>query len=240
MAPDQGELPRHATCPACGAALRPDSPWCTLCYADLRPPVQAPEQPAAPVSDPLTQPLIDFLPGALPPVVPVVPQPRAVVGPDPLTGPLPTAVPEPTWPCLSCGAANPLLSDRCGACGAAFLAEVATSGRTSLVLPVVGDIGRLSRTQRTLGALAVVLLLLVLVAILSSLFSGSGAGKQDQRTPSVGPVSQLVPTGQPTAGVPVAPGPVVTVPTPVDTSIGPTTDPAPPAPVEGGTGTTTS
>jgi ribosomal protein L40E len=39
------------TCPACGAALRPGAPWCTLCYADLRPapgpgPSAAPPDPA--------------------------------------------------------------------------------------------------------------------------------------------------------------------------------------------------
>jgi hypothetical protein len=42
------------TCPACGAALRPGAPWCTLCYADLRPaPADAAPEPSyAPPSPP--------------------------------------------------------------------------------------------------------------------------------------------------------------------------------------------
>ncbi|MGI8537277.1 MAG: hypothetical protein ACR2K2_12480 [Mycobacteriales bacterium] len=37
-------------CPSCAAAVRPEAPWCTLCYTDLR------EEPASPALDPLTAP----------------------------------------------------------------------------------------------------------------------------------------------------------------------------------------
>ena len=35
----------HAGCPRCGASVRAGSQWCTLCYADLRPPPD-PQHPA--------------------------------------------------------------------------------------------------------------------------------------------------------------------------------------------------
>ena len=36
--------PAGTRCPSCAATLRAGAPWCTLCYADLRPP--PPEPPA--------------------------------------------------------------------------------------------------------------------------------------------------------------------------------------------------
>ena len=73
-------------CPQCGALLRGDAAWCTLCHADLRPPPPAPEPaPAEPVVvlDPLTAPLEDVLAQAAyaPPPVAAAP------GPDPVTAP---------------------------------------------------------------------------------------------------------------------------------------------------------
>ncbi len=44
MGVDLGAGPRGTACPGCGAALRPDAPWCTLCFADLCP---TPEPAAA-------------------------------------------------------------------------------------------------------------------------------------------------------------------------------------------------
>jgi hypothetical protein len=46
------------SCPHCGAVVRPDAPWCTLCLASLRP-VVVPE--AAPSPDALTAPLEQVL-----------------------------------------------------------------------------------------------------------------------------------------------------------------------------------
>lgn len=40
MAPDPPADPPR--CPACAAAVRPDAPWCTLCWLDLRAPAPAP------------------------------------------------------------------------------------------------------------------------------------------------------------------------------------------------------
>lgn len=31
-------------CPTCAAHVRADADWCTLCYTDLRPPVEAPQE----------------------------------------------------------------------------------------------------------------------------------------------------------------------------------------------------
>jgi hypothetical protein len=47
---------REPRCPQCSALVRPDAAWCTLCYADLRPPppapAPAPAEPLAPVTAP--------------------------------------------------------------------------------------------------------------------------------------------------------------------------------------------
>ncbi|MGB8652723.1 MAG: hypothetical protein WCD35_18900 [Mycobacteriales bacterium] len=172
MGPDLTESLRTAACPACGASLRPDAPWCTLCYADLRPkpapephpPVPGTPPPTAaygvPAGDPLTQPLLDFLP----PVTPSVTTPLAapVLTPDAPAG-------AATWPCTRCATANPLSAPVCGACGAPFLAALKDQAKPLLVLPLVGDLGRLSRGQRfgvALGAVAVLLVPLALVTLL--------------------------------------------------------------------------
>lgn len=36
-----------ARCPSCAAAVRPDAPWCTQCWLDLRAPAPRPDPPAA-------------------------------------------------------------------------------------------------------------------------------------------------------------------------------------------------
>lgn len=151
-----------ARCPSCSATLRAGAPWCTLCYADLRPKVEV-------------RPVVVEPP---PVAVPV----RAAYGlpaPDPLTGPLtdpggaPTAGvrPEATWPCATCGAANGLTAPACGACGAGFLASLRADQGPLLELPVVGDLGAMSRAQRlglAFGAVLVLLALIVVLGLLSS------------------------------------------------------------------------
>ena len=55
MGPDLVTL---TACPACGAALRPGAPWCTLCYADLR---TAPEPDHAPTIGAYAEPALALL-----------------------------------------------------------------------------------------------------------------------------------------------------------------------------------
>lgn len=208
MAPDVTETPRHAACPACGAALRPGSPWCTLCYTDLRPPAENPraEAPAgaasaSPAGDPLTQPLLDF----------IAPPPRAPEQP----GVRPAApVQAGHWPCASCGASNPLDASSCASCGAPFLSAVGLSTRPSVVLPLVGDISRFSRTQRLLGGLGIALLVMLPVALITLVLSKHPA-------PDPHPIVQV--TEFPQQG-PISPAPVV------PTEPGPSASPSPTAP----------
>jgi hypothetical protein len=91
---------------------------------------------------------------------PVIPAPRRAEPPVAALG---------TWPCSSCSSANALDQDHCGACGTAFLADVARSEPPLLVLPVVGDVGRLSRTHRVLVGLAVSSAAVVLTGVLGLL-----------------------------------------------------------------------
>lgn len=160
MGTDLTATPRTTACPSCGASLRPDAPWCTLCYADLRPkPAPAPPVTAAPATaaysapagDPLTQPLLDFLG----PSVPAQPTPGA----------------QPTWPCSRCEARNPFASSQCSVCGGDFLAAVKDADAPRLVLPLVGDLGAMSRGRRAGLALGLVALLLVPLALLTLLLT---------------------------------------------------------------------
>ena len=152
-----------SACPACGAALRPDAPWCTLCYADLRPKPPEPEPdpepppepealvPAQPAPDPLSAPLD--------------------AGPNPLNAPVATTpMAGPTWPCTVCGTANPLDRDACVSCGSGFLAG-ARNEAPLLDLPVVGDLTRFSRAQR-FGLAGGVVLAFVLLTLLVGLLLG--------------------------------------------------------------------
>jgi len=168
-------------CPACAAAVRPDAPWCTLCYQDLRPaePEVAVVVPTAPA-----------VPGEL--AEPVVPAWLSMPtgGPyrggvlDPLTAPaealgLPAArasaravVGDPAcWPCGSCGSWNAFDLSACSGCGTSFLAGVRDGEGPLLELPVVGDLTALSRGQRLGLAAAVVLAVIVMTVVLSLIFS---------------------------------------------------------------------
>jgi ribosomal protein L40E len=142
-------------CPACGAALRPDAPWCTLCYADLRPKPPEPEPQPEPQPEPVVQ----------------------APAPDPLTDPLPDllapalstpTIEGPTWPCTTCGGVNPMDRDTCASCGAGFLAA-AKDESPLLELPVVGDITRLGRGQRFALAGGVVLAFVLLTLLIGVL-----------------------------------------------------------------------
>ena len=175
--------------------MRPDAPFCGQCYADFRPaPAPAPAQvvtaPAtaaygAPAADPLTQPLLDFLPPAAPvepAAAPAVPAPAA-------------AASEPTWPCTRCASPNPFAAVACGVCGTPFLAQVSADSKVNLVLPLVGDLGAMSRGRRVGLGLGAVALVCVPVALLTLVLTS--------RPPETGTVvdvpetsvSQETPTG---------------------------------------------
>ena len=149
--------PEVTRCPECAATLRPDAPWCTLCYADLRP-APAPAPPPPPVA-------------RLAPI----PAAYAALDLDPLTAPLEAltgrSAPVASWPCATCGAANDLTYSACAGCGAGFLAGLREAEGPLLELPVVGDLGALSRAQRLGLAAGVVLAVITLVALLGVLFS---------------------------------------------------------------------
>jgi Double zinc ribbon len=162
VGPDVTDSPRVVSCPSCGAALRPDATWCSLCFHDLRAPA-APPEPEEQVVDPLTSPLLDV-------ALPRQPRPAPAPAPEPV-------VPEPVvsepvgavWPCSRCGTVNELGSPLCTACGAGFLAGA--SDKPELVLPGVGNLHAMSRGQRAglaFGLLLVVLLPLALITYLST------------------------------------------------------------------------
>lgn len=156
-APVAGEA---TVCAACTAAMRPGAPWCTLCLTPARVP-----EPVAPVA----------------PVVPLVPAMTPVRPPatsvDPLTAPLSQVLGGPSpapagWPCTTCSAVNTLDATSCAACGAGFLAAVASEGDAAYLLPIVGDVRNLSAGQRAalaLGAATCVVLIVALLGVLSTL-----------------------------------------------------------------------
>lgn len=153
------EPPGQDRCPKCSAAVRLGDPWCTLCYADLRPPAPEPPPPPPPPAvpppyDPLSDPL-------------AMPSP-VTSAPDPLAAP--RAVAGPTWPCATCGAVNPMAHDTCDGCGSPFLSGLREQQGPLLELPVVGDITQLGRGQRFALAGGVVLTVILLTLLLGLLF----------------------------------------------------------------------
>jgi hypothetical protein len=158
VGPEMTTAPRATACPACGASVRVDAPWCSLCHADLRP---APEPPPAlpdAALDPLTAPLLDL-------VLPRAVQPLPVA-----EEPVPVPASEAFWPCARCQSPNAITATSCTVCGFGFLGS---PERVSLVLPVVGDLTRLSRAQLVGLAVAVVAAVLVPLALITLLMTGA-------------------------------------------------------------------
>lgn len=160
-----------ARCPSCAATVRAGSPWCTLCYADLRP-KPAPEPPpvlqappAASYGTPALDPLLAPAPTAAGPTA-------GTSGAGTTAGASAgTSGAVPTWPCTTCGAANAITLPACASCGAGFLSRLRETEGPLLELPVVGDLGAMSRGQRLGLAAGVVLAVIALVAVLGLLFS---------------------------------------------------------------------
>ncbi len=173
MGPDLTSLPRTTACPACGAALRPEATWCSLCFYDFRAATAPPARPApgaAPdgqspsygtVADPLTAPLLDLLMPA-----PVVDAPAPAPEPAPAPSVAPAAT--PSWPCARCGALNGFEEMVCLGCGSGFLAHV--SERPRLELPYLGDLYALSRGQRVFLAATVASVVALLLPLVASVF----------------------------------------------------------------------
>jgi hypothetical protein len=154
-------------CPACGAATPETVPWCSLCYADLRPvpaaavpatrndaiidvPPAAPDTLGDAAQDPLTAPISTLL---SPPAELTAPAAAVETAPEPssdaadaLPGVVDTQLASATWPCSRCRAQVPLLLDACNECGAGFLNGAIPPPTMSL--PIVGDVQRLSKVQR--------------------------------------------------------------------------------------------
>lgn len=133
-------------CPACGAAVRPESLWCQLCHLDLRPP---PEPPVVVVE-------------------PSAPEPESVPaeGADALLGRHARAA---GWPCAACGGNNDLGSTSCTTCGSGFLATLQSDSQPALRLPVLGDLSKLGRPAMFGLALGVGLLGALLLAVVMAL-----------------------------------------------------------------------
>jgi hypothetical protein len=166
-----------ARCPACGASVLPGAPWCTLCYAELRPAQPAPVRAAAPAP-------VGAAPSVAAPSVaaPSVAAPSVAFAPDPyLDAPLPeldrllepdppvvrladVRLAEPRWPCPTCGASVDIELDQCPECATPFLGG--GEPRPSLTLPGVGDVSKLDKGGRfLLVVVGSVLVAAVIVAV---------------------------------------------------------------------------
>jgi hypothetical protein len=178
-------------CPKCSALVRAGSPWCTLCYADLRPqpvavqPVDIahatpqtarepePSYAAAGGSfDPLTAPL-SMLEAATgyPQAAPLT----ATGTPDAVeTGasdPRPAAPEQPAgWPCSRCATLVSFDDMSCTTCGTPFLAGGA--GDADLIARI--GRGGLSKTMKALiiggGSFAIIVVIVSLMYLASLVF----------------------------------------------------------------------
>lgn len=178
-------------CPACGAAVTPGAPWCTLCYQNLRPEPAA-DPASAPVAQPVAEPAIaaSSRSGAISPQSPshgLPPDPildapvmtaadaAAILAPSApaahaVAAPVAAAVQRATWPCHTCHAQVPIEDNACPHCGSSFLPSDATP---SLVLPGVGDIVRMEKGGRALlmvgGAVGLMLVFFLVMLVFGAI-----------------------------------------------------------------------
>jgi RNA polymerase subunit RPABC4/transcription elongation factor Spt4 len=151
-------------CPHCGALLRADSPWCSLCFTDLRP---------APEPEPVPEPVDSREPSY---AAAGVRSGGLAEGFDPLTAPLAVveagglvngADAQPAtdddakpagWPCTGCAEVVSFDDATCPKCGTAFLAGA--TGQPDL-LDRIGKQGIPASTQAAIiagGSLGIILL----------------------------------------------------------------------------------
>ena len=163
---------KDARCPRCGAHVRADAPWCTLCYADLRPapaPVAVVAAPAATAAeelaalayDPLTAPLALVEAGG-----------HGHVSSGSLTETAESAASEKVtgWPCTRCGAVVSFDESACSSCGTEFLAGAA--GEPDFVQRIAA--GGISTGKQVMiiagGTVGLVALLLIVLLIAGAIF----------------------------------------------------------------------
>jgi hypothetical protein len=94
-----GPVAAERRCPACGALAAADAEWCGQCFRSLAEPVTV---DPVPEPEPASEPAGAARDGT-----------QVPAGADGA----PTA---PTWPCPTCGNANPLALDACEICGTTF------------------------------------------------------------------------------------------------------------------------
>lgn len=162
-----GSAPAERRCPDCGALAASDAEWCGQCFRSL----------AEPSPDPDPEPVLE----------PVLDPARVPVGAEGS----PAADPEasstlPTWPCPTCGNANPLELDACAVCGTTFASlmrqdeappriDPKDALSASLLFPGLGH----RKIGRGLDGLARGVLFVVLVSMAGTVFL---AGVSSQAT----------------------------------------------------------
>lgn len=163
----------RAACPACGAATKPGDPWCTLCFADLRPkPVPTPPRPVAPeqrTAGPAASAATTSRAAANNPITALS---SGVVSTQPLAPDAQTPVEIKAMSCPTCGDAMPIVADVCPSCGESPFARLRNTAQVSLTLPVVGDLMRFDRGMRYVVAL---MFALIVAAVLIGVVYGLGA-----------------------------------------------------------------
>jgi hypothetical protein len=167
-------------CPRCQALVRPGSPWCTLCYTDLRPaplpdPIPEPEPgDAAPVFDPLTAPLelVEAVAsGGVQPrlIMAAASEPFAstFVGPELAAAAVALDGVPTGWPCSKCETVVPFEETSCPTCGTRFLAG--SAGEPDFVERITRS-GVSKSMQAAIiggGALLIIIAVLALMYVLS-------------------------------------------------------------------------
>jgi hypothetical protein len=170
------------------------APWCTLCYADLRPPAEqasAPQPqpayagggsaafpgpavvPSTPQPDPLTAAYdqLDLPASEAAPREPAASGPSAHTDllPDPhLDAPIMKSsdirLAEPGWPCRHCGTVVAMSEDNCPQCRTPFLVP---EDVVDVSLPIVGNVRRLDSKMRTIVGIVGALGLMVVLVVLA-------------------------------------------------------------------------
>ncbi len=165
-------------CPGCASAVRPGSPWCTLCFTDLRPASQAPELAVSELSELAmsgAQPAAQLLDGHdRGGDVSSFDFSAATLAADSASDDSPdnsvAGSSAASWPCMRCGERVAIDLSACSACGAGFMdagPRPATSGLGRLGS---GPIDKKTQFMIMVGGAgllcAVILILMVIFGVL--------------------------------------------------------------------------